>query len=137
LYDNARTYKPKTSQHLRRNSDKNSHFLDLNVRNVQAKSFEVSGALTIYRTCRLVVGVSGRQASEQLLWDTTPFSCYVEERAAPFFTLLPLKIEARSSAVTELPKTLFLAFTMTQLYECCVQTTGCWLETAAVDWGCS
>jgi len=49
----------------------------------------------------------------------TTYDCYLEERAVPpFLHYSTLKKEARSSTEAELPKTLFLAFTMMQLHEC-------------------
>jgi len=73
----------------------------------------------------MVVGVSGRQASEQVAlgYDAVLF-------ATSKYALLPstLKMESCSSAEAELPKMLFLAFTMTQLNECWVQAIGCWLK---------
>jgi len=117
-----------TSQRLRRNSDKNSQFLDLNVRNVQTKSFEISGAVMIYKTCRLVVGVSGRQASEQVALGYVAVWLLRRRTRCSLLYYSTLKMEARSSTVAELPKTLFLAFRTTQLYECWVQAIGCWLK---------
>jgi hypothetical protein len=117
-----------TSQRLRRNSHKNSKFLDLNVRNVQKKSFEISGAVMIYRTCRLVVGVSGRQASEQVALGYDGVWLLRRRTWCSVLCYCTLKMEARSSAVAELPKTFFLVITKTQLYECWVQAIGRWLK---------
>lgn len=56
-----------TSQRLRRNSDNNSQFLDINFRSAQTNCFEMSGVVTIcLPACGLVAGLSGRQASEQV-----------------------------------------------------------------------
>ena len=118
-----------TSQRLRRNSNKNSQFLELNVRIVQTNFFEMSGAVTIcLPSCWSVVGASRHQASEQVVLGCDDVWLLLRRTRCSLLYYSTLKLEARSLAEAELPKTLFLALTMTQLYECWVQAVDCWLE---------